>query len=148
MDLIQIQPVNYQQEKIVINTIRTLVFQQEQGVAPELEFDGQDETATHLLAYLNDKPVGTLRIRQLQPEIVKIERLAVLKPARGQGIGKKLMISALTLVQKNPQIKQVTLNAQDYIKKLYETLGFEQIGDRFDEAGIPHVKMIKQLPHS
>jgi len=37
------------------------------------------------------------------------------------------------------------IHAQEYVKGLYEKLGFEQVGGIFEEAGIPHVKMIKHL---
>ena len=92
---LQIKVVTYAEELTPIQTIRRSVFQEEQGVAPEIEFDGQDETAEHLLAYLDNQPVGTARIRSLNKQTAKIERLAVLPPARGKGIGKKLMEKAL-----------------------------------------------------
>lgn len=145
MSNLQIKQVTYAEELIPIQTIRRLVFQEEQQVPPELEFDGQDETAIHLLAYINAQPVGTIRIRNLDEQTAKIERLAVLTQARGQGIGKKLMEAAIQVVASNKQDQKIVINAQEYIKDLYEKLGFEQLGDRFDEAGIPHVKMIKQL---
>lgn len=65
MDKINIKTVNYQDELESIKMIRSLVFQKEQGVAPDLEFDGHDETCHHLLAYLNHQAVGTIRIRYL-----------------------------------------------------------------------------------
>jgi predicted GNAT family N-acyltransferase len=45
--------------------------------------------------------------------------------------------------QKN--LEEVVIHAQDYVKGLYEKLGFEQVGERFEEAGISHVKMLKRL---
>jgi len=126
-----------------IQEIRRLVFQEEQGVAPELDFDGLDETAEHLLAYLDNQSVGTARIRYLDGQIAKIERLAVLPKTRGQGIGKKLMEKALEMTAQQ-EVKEVVVSAQDYVKGLYQQLGFEQIGEKFAEAGITHVKMIKR----
>lgn len=140
----QIKIVNYQDELTAIKNIRTQVFQQEQGVSAELEFDGLDADATHLLAYLNGQPVGTTRIRNLVAGNAKIERLAVLPSARNQGIGRELMLAALELVAKQED-HLITVHAQEYIKGLYEELGFSQIGKEFQEAGITHVKMMKQL---
>ncbi|WP_250125382.1 GNAT family N-acetyltransferase [Chroococcidiopsis sp. CCMEE 29] len=131
-------------EMPAIQAIRRSVFQIEQGVAPELDFDGQDETAEQIIAYLDNQPVGTARISYLDDRTAKIERLAVLSKVRGQGIGKKIMEKALDVVaEKN--IQQVVIHAQEYIKGLHQQLGFEQEGERFDEAGIPHVKMRKKL---
>lgn len=140
-----IQPVSYNEAIESIQAIRRQVFQQEQGVAAELEFDGLDETTEHLVAYLDGIAVGTLRIRQLQPETAKIERLAVLKTARGQGIGRQLMAKAIDQVARDPEKREIVINAQEYVRGLYQKLGFEVIGDRFEEAGIPHLKMRKRL---
>ncbi|MFN6560376.1 MAG: GNAT family N-acetyltransferase [Nostoc sp. ChiSLP01] len=127
-----------------IAAIRKSVFQEEQGVDPVLEFDGKDETSHHLIAYLDDKAVGTTRIRYLDGQTAKIERLAVLSTARGQGIGKKIMENALFfLASKN--IREVVIHSQEYIKDLYQKLGFVEEGQIFEEAGIPHVKMRKSL---
>lgn len=132
------------QELPAIQAIRRLVFQVEQGVAPALDFDGQDETAEQLIAYLDEQPVGTARIRYLDNKTAKIERLAVLSTARGKGIGKKLMEKALDVASEN-NIQKVVIHAQEYIKSLHQQLGFEQEGEKFEEAGIPHVKMRKKL---
>lgn len=132
------------QELPAIQAIRRLVFQVEQGVAPALDFDGQDETAEQLIAYLDEQPVGTARIRYLDNKTAKIERLAVLSIARGKGIGKKIMAKALDVASEN-NIQEVVIHAQEYIKSLHQQLGFEQEGEKFEEAGIPHVKMRKKL---
>ena len=139
-----IKTVAYSEQIKAIENIRTQVFQVEQGIAQELEFDGLDQTATHLLAYLENQPVGTARIRQIDRKTAKIERLSVLPLARGKGIGKKLMVTAIEFAtSQNYHI--VVVNAQKYIKSLYQELGFEQVGNVFEEAKIPHVKMTKKL---
>lgn len=132
------------QELPAIQKIRRLVFQTEQGVEAELDFDGQDETSVQIIAYFDSQPVGTARIRYLNNQTAKIERLAVLSTARGQGIGKKIMEKAIEVIaQKN--IQEVLIHAQEYIKGLHQQLGFEQEGEEFEEAGITHVKMRKKL---
>ena len=144
MSKLTLKVVDYREKLSDIQLIRIQVFQVEQGVDPALEFDGLDESAEHLLAYLDNQPVGTTRIRYLDHQTAKIERLAVLSTARGQGIGKKLMEKALdVLVQKD--IPKVMIHAQEYVKDLYYKLGFEEVGESFEEAGISHIKMIKKL---
>jgi predicted GNAT family N-acyltransferase len=139
-----IEVVNYSEQAESINLIRTQVFQIEQRVDPKLEFDGKDETAQQLLAYLDRQPVGTARIRILDRDLAKVERLAVLAPWRGQGIGKKLMEKAVEIAAQQGA-KAVVIHAQAYIKDLYYRLGFEPIGEQFEEAGILHIKMKKPL---
>ncbi|WP_445634146.1 N-acetyltransferase domain-containing protein [Nostoc sp. DSM 114161] len=144
MSNLVIQVAKIPEEFPAIAAIRKSVFQEEQGVDPALEFDGKDETSHHLIAYLDNKPVGTTRIRYLDDATAKIERLAVLSIARGQGIGKKIMENALLfLASKN--IREVVIHSQEYIKDLYQKLGFVEEGEIFEEAGIPHVKMRKSL---
>lgn len=142
MDSLKIKTVQYQDSMVAINQIRTKVFQEEQGVSAELEFDGLDPSATHFLAYVNGQAVGTARIRELDADTVKIERLAVLPDYRKQGIGKLLMISALSAIAQRGKFL-VIVHAQAYIAPLYQQLGFAIVGEQFNEAGIPHVKMIK-----
>jgi predicted GNAT family N-acyltransferase len=144
MSQLTIKTFIYPEAFTEMQTIRNKVFHEEQGVDPALEFDGLDHTAEHLLAYLDNQPVGTTRIRYLDSQTAKIERLAVLPSARGKGIGKKLMKKALEIAQQKP-IQQIVVNSQEYVKGLYQQLGFEQLGEKFDEAGITHVKMIKKL---
>lgn len=127
-----------------IYQIRYLVFQIEQGVEPELEFDGKDDTSTHFLVYLEEKPVGTARVRFLQPHIAKVERVAVLSKLRGKGIGYRLMEYILDYLA-TQNVREVCMHAQTPVRMFYEKLGFEAEGEVFEEAGIPHITMRKLL---
>ena len=142
--MLNIEIVKYQEKIAAIKNIRVKVFQEEQQVAAELEFDGLDNSAIQLLAYLNGKAVGTARIREINTTTAKIERLAILPEARRKGIGKKLMQTALQVIDRQQKTTAV-VHAQAYIAQLYRQLGFEIVGEQFSEAGIAHVKMIKQL---
>ncbi|MBD2464010.1 GNAT family N-acetyltransferase [Oscillatoria sp. FACHB-1407] len=140
MNTVTLEIVAYSEAMIAIQTIRHTVFQVEQCVDPDIDFDGQDDEATHLLAYADDKPIGTARIRYLSDSLAKIERVAVIPAYRGRGIGKQIMDCAIAFLnhQKIPEIK---INAQVHAKTFYEKLGFQQYGEEFDEAGIPHIEM-------
>ncbi|PHJ67555.1 acetyltransferase [Nostoc linckia z18] len=144
MNNLVIKVAKIPEEFPAIAAIRKSVFQEEQGVDPALEFDGKDEISEHLLAYLDDKAVGTTRIRYLDDQTVKIERLAVLSTARGQGIGKKIMENALSFIA-SKNIREVVIHSQEYIKSFYQKLGFVEEGEIFEEAGIAHIKMRKAL---
>jgi predicted GNAT family N-acyltransferase len=128
----------------LVHQIRYLVFQIEQGVDPALEFDGEDERSTHLLAYLDGKSVGTTRIRWLTPQIAKVERVAVLPEARRKGIGQRLMEYTFNFVTEKQGV-EVCMNAQQPVQVFYQRLGFQPEGTPFEEAGIPHIKMKKSL---
>ncbi|MBW4660177.1 MAG: GNAT family N-acetyltransferase [Drouetiella hepatica Uher 2000/2452] len=137
-----VQVVSFSEAKAAIQTIRHQVFQQEQNVEPDLDFDGLDDIVPHLIAYYQNEPVGTARIRSLELHKVKLERMAVLSAYRGQGIGKALVQAAIAFA-KAQNISEIHLNAQVHAKEFYRKLGFEPYGEEFDEAGITHVAMKK-----
>lgn len=144
MSQITFKIANYTEYSAAIQGVRRSVFHIEQGVDPSLDLDGKDETADHILAYVENQAVGTVRVRYLDNKIAKIERLAVLSDFRGRGIGKLLMEKALEIAAKK-QSNTVVIHAQDYVKSLYLKLGFLPEGELFEEAGISHLKMIKSL---
>lgn len=123
-------------------SVRTRVFQEEQHIDQGLDFDGNDDTATHVVVYEHDEPVGTGRIRTVAEHTAKIERVAVLSKMRGKGIGKMIMKTIDDHLQEIGTNK-ATLDAQYHAKDFYQTLGFEQEGDIFEEVGIPHIIMSK-----
>ncbi len=121
-------------------SIRRQVFCIEQNVPEEIEMDEFDEVATHILAYIDDKPVGTARWR-FTAKGAKMERFAVLKEHRGKGVGEALV--RYTLGKLN-NFDYIYLNAQETVIKFYEKFGFTVVGNRFYEAEIPHRKMVLQ----
>ena len=144
-ETLKIKIVGYSQEIQALEQIRRTVFREEQNITEELEFDGLDETSEHLLAYLNQEPIGTLRIREVNSTIVKIERLAVLSTFRNQGIGRKLMEYAIALITEKNQYEQIVIHAQYHLKIFYQSFGFQHVGETFEEAEILHIKMTKSL---
>ena len=92
MSNLTIEVADFERDFPVISAIRSQVFHQEQGVDPELDFDGRDKICQHLVAYLDGEAVGTTRIRYLNENTAKIERLAVLPGAIKQDIAKKLIV--------------------------------------------------------
>ena len=119
--------------------IRRVVFCDEQKVDPELEFDGLDLKCQHYLAVLNERAIGTARLRIDKPNKIKIERVAVLLKERGKGAGQALMRRTIADAQKKGCT--IAIHAQRHAQRFYETLGFKQIGAEFEEAGIPHIYM-------
>jgi predicted GNAT family N-acyltransferase len=125
--------------------VRRLVFQEEQGISADLEFDGQDAAAQHFIAFLGHQIVGTARVRYFpEQNAAKIERMAVLSNFRKQGIGFELMQYILNYLQL-ARIQMAKIHAQERVKLFYERLGFQQQGLPFDEAGISHISMIRKL---
>lgn len=120
--------------------IRIRVFVKEQRVPAEIELDSDDQRAIHFLAYVSGKAVGTARVVQRRAS-AKIGRMAVVKSYRGKGVGQKLLRRAITTAIKQGA-QRIYLHAQVPVIGFYESLGFHAVGPVFDEAGIPHRKMI------
>jgi len=146
-----------------VRAIRQLVFVEEQACAPEDEWDAYDapeargQTVHHLLGTVDGvpaaaarwRPVGATRPtdRQLDgPEshvklaTAKLERFAVLPAFRGRGFGREMVEHAMAEAQA-AGCERLVLHAQAYLVELYRQLGYEAVGEPFDEAGIEHVKM-------
>ena len=66
-------------------------------------------------------------------------RMVVRADVRGQGLAERLMTKALDIAGENP----LYLHAQDYVTGLYAKFGFEERGEVFMEAGIPHSLMVR-----
>lgn len=122
--------------------IREQVFVLEQEVDPKEEYDEFESISKHFLACLDDKPVGTARWR-VTPNGIKLERFAVLKEARGKGVGQALVAAVLEDIKANPGTKGKIkyLHAQLTAVPLYSKFGFEKIGESFEECNIWHYKM-------
>jgi predicted GNAT family N-acyltransferase len=117
--------------------IRIAVFVQEQHVPPELEMDEKDAVCLHAVAYdAAGTPVGTGR---LLPD-GHIGRMAVMRGARGTGIGSALLRGLMAQARERGH-PDVALSAQTHAAPFYLAHGFEQVGAEFVEAGIPHVAM-------
>ena len=123
--------------------LRRTVFIEEQAVPEELEVDGLDDEALHLLAMLDGRPVGTARML-LKGDTGKIGRVAVLRELRGQGIGAALIRAAVEELR-GRGLSRAKLGSQVHALHFYEGLGFVAEGPAYDDAGIPHREMTRAL---
>ena len=121
-----------------ICAIRYEVFVNEQNVPIELEIDGLDIEAKHVLAFVDGVPIGTGRILSDG----HIARVAVLKDYRGLGIGKSIMKDLIKWAQ-DMSLEKVWLSSQWHAHSFYLDLGFVCVDEIYKEAGIDHIKMFK-----
>ncbi|KJF81978.1 GNAT family N-acetyltransferase [Photobacterium angustum] len=123
-----------------IRFVREQVFIKEQQIDPEIEFDGLDTQAVHVLVVDSEQPLGTGRILADG----HIGRIAIMKAARGQGLGVKV-VQALVEYAKQQGYPRVDLGAQTHAVDFYRKLGFTPYGEEFMEANIPHQAMEQML---
>lgn len=135
--------------------VRREVFVVEQGVPQEIEYDAHDATAVHVLAVRADDGVALGTGRLLygpdaadrtggEDGVGALGRLAVLRRARGLGVGAAL-VRAIEEAARARGLKAVDLHAQTHALGFYERLGYEAYGSEFPDAGIPHLAMRRTL---
>lgn len=112
-----------------------------------LDQDNVDQHCFHLLGYGEDKLLAYSRI--VPPGIVykepSIGRVVSSAYVRGQGVGKELIQQSLLHLYQTFGNVPVKIGAQLYLKKFYESFGFEQSSDVYLEDGIEHIYMIKKV---
>ncbi|MCC9166259.1 GNAT family N-acetyltransferase [Pontibacter harenae] len=110
-----------------------------------LDMDDKDQKCHHILFYQDNTLVATARL--VPPGLyyteMSIGRIVTSMQVRGTGVGKQLVDYAIdacyNLFGKGP----IKIGAQLYAKKFYESFGFEQSSEVYDEDGIDHIHMIK-----
>ena len=103
--------------------VRKKVFVEEQGISEDLELDGHDSEALHMVVTDGERVIGTARVLFLADSQAKIERMAILKPFRRKGIGRGI-ISFLNEELKNREVEQVVLHAQYAVVDFYKSIQY------------------------
>ena len=124
--------------------VRRRVFVEEQGIAVEVEYDGNDGEALQMVVKDGAEVVGTARVRFLNAKQAKLERMAVLGGFRRKGLGSGITAFLIEELS-NRQVEQVVLHAQYGVIAFYRSCGFEETGLTFTEAGLKHIKMQRRL---
>jgi len=133
---IEIQLADWPDDKQRIKEVRRKVFVIEQGVEPQIEWDGKDDECLHVIAVNSQlQVVGTGRMMPRG----QIGRLAVLPNWRGRGIGQGMLNALIQAAQRSQSM--VYLNAQVHAIGFYESFGFIADGPVFMVAGITHQRM-------
>lgn len=127
--------------------IRKKVFIEEKKVPETIEIDEEDVlcvTCNHFLVKYDGICAGTFRCKYINKDEIKVQRFCFLKEFRNKGIGKKALNYIENYYSKKG-INTINLDSKFEVYKFYEKCGYEKISDVFEEANIPHVKMIKKL---
>ena len=125
--------------------IRTAVFVEEQQIPAEMEWDSADEDCVHAVAYNRfGVPLATGRLLEHVPGVAKIGRMAVTQTMRGTRVG-RAVLDALMKAARDRGDHEAVLHAQVSAAPFYSRAGFNPRGSEFDEAGIPHIEMVRTL---
>ena len=98
----------------------------------------------HLVACEKEEMIGVLLLVPLNKQEIKMRQVAVSTKLQGRGVGKKMVAYAEELGRQRGFNKMV-LHARKEPVKFYQKLGYKVIGEQFEEVGIPHFKMEKEI---
>ena len=144
MEGLVVKLVESEDERRAAYAVRVRVFVHEQGVPYEEELDVEDKRATHAIAILDEKGVGTGRLVRDGAGEARIGRMAVDPDWRGRGIGGRIL-EALEEAARGLGMAEAVLHAQTYVRGFYAGHGYVEEGEVFREVGIEHVRMRKRL---
>jgi ElaA protein len=127
--------------------LRSEVFVVEQNCV-FLDMDDKDQYCHHVLGWWGYDLVAYTRLVPKgvsYPEYDSIGRVVTSAMVRGEGVGKLLMEESIRQLQNLWGNVPIKIGAQLYLKKFYESLGFEQCGPVYDEDGIDHIPMVRKV---
>jgi len=131
-------------ELYAILQLRSEVFVVEQDCVYQ-DLDGKDAKALHVIGSKSGQIIAYTRIFGPGDYFDKasIGRVVVQQEQRHHGYGYDIMNASIEAVNTHFEETCIHLSAQTYLKKFYNSLGFNEIGKTYLEDGIPHIAMVK-----
>ncbi|MFD1602873.1 GNAT family N-acetyltransferase [Flavobacterium artemisiae] len=124
--------------------LRSEVFVVEQN-CPYLDLDNKDQKSFHLLYYVDNQFAGCTRLlpKGVSYQEISIGRVVITPSHRGLGLGVKLMEASISGCEEKFGKGSIRIGAQYHLSKFYQSLGFVEQGEVYDEDGIPHIEMLR-----
>ncbi len=131
-------------ELYLILKLRNEVFIVEQKCVFQ-DADDKDQKCYHLMGFATN---GLAAYARLVPagvsyKNISIGRIVTSPQYRSIGAGKDLMNEAINQCNSLYGEQTIKIGAQLYLRKFYESFGFKQTSDVYDEDGIPHIEMVR-----
>ena len=130
------------QELYQLLQLRSEVFVVEQNCVYQ-DIDGKDEKALHVMGFYENEIVAYSRIfnKGYYFDEASIGRVVVSQKVRAKNFGHDLMKISIEAIKKEFKTSNITISAQEYLKKFYETHNFKQTSEMYLEDDIPHIQM-------
>lgn len=114
------------------------------GLSLKNEDLSMDHEDVILVAKHDGKVIGCLMLHHISNNIIKFRQMAVYNEWQGKQVG-RLLMEAAQKYSAEKGYKKVSLHARKVVHEFYGKLGYTTIGAEFEEVGIAHVKMEKEL---
>ncbi len=136
-------------ELYAILRLRSEVFVVEQNCV-FLDMDNKDQVSWHLMCWDQDQLLAYTRLvpAGVSYEYPSIGRVVTSPRARGTGLGKLLMEESIEETIRIYGKTPIRIGAQFHLKSFYESLGFIQSSNIYDEDGIDHIEMTRPASNS
>jgi ElaA protein len=108
-------------------------------VYQDLDYD--DKKAIHLWLTVDDKLVAMARLCPAGTHLPEISIGRVIATERGKRYGKQIMLHVINAAVELLDAKCIEIQAQEYAKGFYESVGFRQTSDIYILENIPHINM-------
>ncbi len=135
------------EELYKILQLRNEVFVVEQN-CPYQDCDNKDLKAHHLTGWNGDILVAYTRLLPKgisYPDAASIGRVVTSPAFRGKNLGRELMLKSMESIYTLFGHVPITIGAQLYLKRFYESFSFLQQGAGYLEDGIPHITMERMI---
>jgi ElaA protein len=130
------------QELYQILRLRSEVFVVEQNCVYQ-DIDNKDQKALHLFGTLEGEIIAYSRL--FKPgdyfEFSSIGRVVVAEKHRDKNFGHALIDQSILEIKNRFKVEKITISAQLYLKKFYESHGFIATSAMYLEDDIPHIEM-------
>lgn len=122
--------------------LRSEIFVVEQNCVYQ-DLDNKDEKALHLFGEFEGKIIAYSRLFKAGDyfDCSSIGRVVVSANYRDKKFGHELIEQGITEIRNHFNEENITISAQLYLKKFYETHGFIQTSEMYLEDDIPHIEM-------
>jgi len=128
-----------------VAAVRNAVYVGEQECPFDEEYDGNDLSATHLLAYIGDEPVGCLRLRFFA-DFAKFERMAIRKEFRKSRAAIQLARAGFKFCQKKGYTR-VYGHIQERLVPFWSRFGFRPMenGRKFSFSDFEYIEIVAEI---
>ena len=122
--------------------LRSEIFVVEQNCVYQ-DLDNKDQKALHLFGEYDGKIIAYSRLFKAGDyfDCSSIGRVVVAANYRDKKFGHELIKQGIAEIRNHFNEENITISAQLYLKKFYETHGFIQTSEMYLEDDIPHIEM-------
>ena len=125
--------------------LRDKILRKPLGMTFSEEQLAEEFSDVHLAAFTSDWILrGCLVLTPKEDKTLKMRQVAVDAAVQKMGVGRQLVAASEVFARRNG-FDVMELNARDTAVPFYEKLDYTVVGEPFEEVGIVHFKMMKNM---